>query len=429
MRRKLTENLGLKIGSILFAVVLWLLVTNITNPSSRLRIDNVPVKIINTELITSQGKVYEVLEGSDVIDTVTIMLPRSLYNSISADNVVAVADMKNLTNVNTIKIELSTNKFNESLDSITGSSDVVKLNIEDRKSISIPLTASATGTLQEGYVVGNVTTDQNLVRVSGPESMISRIKKAEVNVTVTGFTGDIGTSAEVKLYDEEGLEIPKKSLTLNINNVGVKVEILTTKEVPLRFTASGVPAEGYRATGTVASSPATVLLAGKSNILKNLSVIELPESVTDLTGAVDSVTASVDIRDYLPEGISLADKAFDGMVKVTAFVEKEVVRNILITKQEDIVVANVPEGYEAMFSTHEDEFFIQVRGLAADVDALEADQIKGTIDIERLLETGAIQELQEGDYDVHLSFNLPDTVSLKENITVRVNLREKAGNE
>lgn len=429
MRRKLTENLGLKIGSILFAVVLWLLVTNITNPSSRLRIDNVPVKIINTELITSQGKVYEVLEGSDVIDTVTIMLPRSLYNSISADNVVAVADMKNLTNVNTIKIELSTNKFNESLDSITGSSDVVKLNIEDRKSISIPLTASATGTLQEGYVVGNVTTDQNLVRVSGPESMISRIKKAEVNVTVTGFTGDIGTSAEVKLYDEEGLEIPKKSLTLNINNVGVKVEILTTKEVPLRFTASGVPAEGYRATGTVASSPATVLLAGKSNILKNLSVIELPESVADLTGAVDSVTAAVDIRDYLPEGISLADKAFDGMVKVTAFVEKEVVRNILIKKQEDIVVANVPEGYEAMFSTHEDEFFIQVRGLAADVDALEADQIKGTIDIERLLETGAIQELQEGDYDVHLSFNLPDTVSLKENITVRVNLREKAGNE
>ena len=141
MRRKLTENLGLKIGSILFAVVLWLLVTNITNPSSRLRIDNVPVKIINTELITSQGKVYEVLEGSDVIDTVTIMLPRSLYNSISADNVVAVADMKNLTNVNTIKIELSTNKFNESLDSITGSSDVVKLNIEDRKSISIPLTS------------------------------------------------------------------------------------------------------------------------------------------------------------------------------------------------------------------------------------------------------------------------------------------------
>ena len=93
------------------------------------------------------------------------------------------------------------------------------------------------------------------------------------------------------------------------------------------------------------------------------------------------------------------------------------------------MVANVPEGYEAMFSTHEDEFFIQVRGLAADVDALEADQIKGTIDIERLLETGAIQELQEGDYDVHLSFNLPDTVSLKENITVRVNLREKAGNE
>ena len=406
MRRKLTENLGLKIGSILFSVILWLLVTNISNPSSRLIIDNVPVRIINTDLITSQGKVYEVLEGSDTIDTVTIMLPRSLYDSISVDNIVAIADMKNLTNVNTIKIELSTNKYNESLDSITGSSDTVKLNIEDRKSISIPLTASATGTLQEGYVIGNVTTDQNLVRVSGPESIISRIEKAEVNVGVTGFTSDIGTNAEIKLYDGEGIEIPKKSLSLNINNVGVQVEILTTKEVPIRFTASGVPAEGYRATGAVVSTPETLVLAGKSNILKNLSVIHVQDNVIDLTGATGNVTATVDIRDYLPANTNLGIKEFDGNVTVTAFVEKETVRNIQIKKQEDIELTNIPEGYYAMFSTYEDEFYIQVKGLAEDLAALDENQIKGTIDIAQLLESGAIEELKEGDYDVHLAFNL-----------------------
>lgn len=299
MKKKLTDNLGLKIGSILFAGILWLLVTNITNPSQKVGFNNVPVKIINADLITSQGKVYNVLEGSDVIDTVNVWLPRSISGSLRDENIVAIADMKNLTNVNTIQIELSTNRYSESIDSIVGSSDVVKLNIEDKKSISIPLKATTSGTLQEGYIVGNVSTDQNLVRVTGPESVISQIKSAAVNVGITGFTSDIGTDAEIKLYDGEGKEVSKSNLTLNINSVGVKVEILTTKSVPLKFTALGTPAEGYRATGVVSSSPDAVLLAGKSNVLKNLSVIEVPDTALVITGATENVTVTVDINEYI----------------------------------------------------------------------------------------------------------------------------------
>ncbi len=424
MRRMLTENLGLKIGSVLFAALLWLLVTNINNPSSRIRISHVPVRIINTELITDQGKVFEVLEGSDVIDSVTIMLPRSYAESISEENIVAVADMKNLTNVNTIPIELSINKYNESLDSISGSSSVVKLNIEEKRSLSIPLKSEATGTLQEGYIIGDVLPDQNLVRISGPASVISRIKSAEVSVSVSGFTSDVGTSAEIRLYDEQGTEIPKKNLTLNINSVGVKVEILTTKKVPLRFTASGQPAEGYRATGVVVSTPDTIELAGKSNVLKNLSVIDVQESVVDLTDASGNRTAVVDIREYLPGNVDLSDKEFDGEVTVTAFVAEETGRNILIRERE-IEILNVPEGYEAAVSAYEDEFYIQARGLAEDLDALETETIRGSVDIEKLLAAGMIEALAAGDYDVPLSFNLPETLTLREGITIRLNLREK----
>ena len=424
MRKKLTENLGLKIGSVLFAAILWLLVTNINNPSTPVRFNNVPVKIINAELLTSQGKVYEVLDGSDVIDTVTVMLPRSIYDSVGAENIVAIADVKNLTNLNTIQIELSTNRYNDQLDSIKGSSDVVRLNIEDRKSISIPLKASASGNLQEGYIVGDVTTDQNVVRVSGPESAISRIKTAEVSVSVTGFTSDIGTDAEIRLYDENGEEVPKDNLTMNISKVGIKVEILTTKSVPLRFTTSGVPANGYKATGIVSGSPDSVLLAGKSNVLKNLSVIEIPDTLIDITGATENVTTNIDVSEFLPGNVELGDAEFDGNVSVTVFIEPEIMRTISILES-GIVVENLPEGYEATISAYEEEFPIQVRGLAADVNNLDASQIRGSIDIDKLLESGVIEELEEGYYDVNLSFNLPDTVSLRENITVRLHIKEK----
>lgn len=424
MKKKLTDNLGLKIGSVLFAALLWLLVTNINNPATTRRINNVRVTIINGEVLTSQGKIYEVVDDSDVLDYVVITGPRTVMNNIGGGDLVAVADMNNLTADNTIPIELSTVQYNESLDSIRASSSAVKLNVEDRKSISIPLKAETSGTLQEGYIVGDVTTDQNLVRVSGPESLISMIETAEVSVGITGFTGDIGTNAEIKLYDADGEEVPKDKLTMNINTVGVNVEILGTKSVPLRFAASGTPAGGYRATGIVSSSPETVLLAGKGSALRNLSVIDIPDTEIDITGATGNVTTVIDIRPYLPNNVELADAGFDGNVSVTINVEQEVTRSITISES-NIVIENLPEQYEGVISTYEEEFPIQVRGLAEEVNALDPSQIRGVVDINRLLETGVIEELGEGYYDVNLSFNLPDTVSLRENITVRLNIRER----
>ena len=428
MKKKLTDNLGLKIGSVLFAALLWLLVTNINNPATTRRVNNVRVTIINGEVLTSQGKIYEVLDDSDVLDYVAITGPKTVMNNIGGGDLVAIADMNKLTADNTIPIELSTVQYNESLDSIRASSGVVKLKVEDRKSISIPLRAETSGTLQEGYIVGDVTTDQNLVRVSGPESLISMIETAEVSVGIAGFTGDIGTNAEIKLYDANGKEVPKDKLTMNINTVGVNVEILGTKSVPLRFAASGTPANGYRATGVISSSPETVLLAGKGSVLRNLSVIEIPDTEVDITGATGNVTTTVDIRPYLSGSVELAEAGFDGNVAVTVNVEQEVTRSITISES-NIVIENLPEQYEGVISTYEEEFPIQVRGLAEEVNALDAGQIRGVVDINRLLETGVIEELGEGYYDVNLAFNLPDTVSLRENITVRLNIRERAATE
>ena len=246
-----------------------------------------------------------------------------------------------------------------------------------------------------------------------------------MSVAVGGFTGDIGTNAEIKLYDADGKEVEKDSrLSLNINTVGVNVEILGTKAIPLIFSATGTPANGYRATGVVSSTPDSVLVAGKGNVLRNLSAIEIPDTEVDITGASGDVTIDVDIRKYLPGNVELANEEFSGTVSVTAYVEQEVTRTITVSES-SIVVQNLPEQFEAMVTTYEEEFPIQVSGLAEEINALDPSQINGIVDIDRLLETGAIEVLEEGYYDVRLSFNLPDTVNLKENITARLNIREK----
>ena len=166
------------------------------------------------------------------------------------------------------------------------------------------------------------------------------------------------------------------------------------------------------------------MLAGKGSVLRNLSSIDVPDTAIDLTGAVGNVTTVVDIRPYLPGNVELGNADFDGNVSVTAYVEQEVVRTIMLS-EENIVIENLPEQYEGVVSTYEEEFPVQIRGLAEEINALDANQVRGVVDINRLLEAGIIEELGEGYYDVNLSFNLPETISLRENVTVRLNIREK----
>ena len=203
MKHKITKNWGLKLVSFLFAVMLWVIVTNINDPISPLRVYNIPVNIKNAELITDKGQIYEVLDGTDVLDAVTIRAPRSVIDTLDASNVIAEADMNDLTSLNTITIKLYTNKYNDKLESIKGNIDSVKLNIEDKQIRSFPIRPNVTGQVTDGYLVSNVSTDQNLIRVSGPQSVISQIAKAQAEVDISGFTSNIGTDSDIRLYNED----------------------------------------------------------------------------------------------------------------------------------------------------------------------------------------------------------------------------------
>ena len=59
MKKLLTRNLGLKLASLLLAFVLWFLVAQIYDPKDTVTFNNIQVRLINTELLDEEGKVYE----------------------------------------------------------------------------------------------------------------------------------------------------------------------------------------------------------------------------------------------------------------------------------------------------------------------------------------------------------------------------------
>lgn len=427
-KKKLLENIGLKITSLFIAIGLWLIVVNITDPTVSAQIRNVPVRIVNADVITSAGKTLEVIDNTDFIPLVTVKAPRTIIQDLgtSADNIVATADMRNLSSDGeSVSIEFTTTKYADKIETIRATDNVLKVSIENKKTVQLPLYATTSGEIEGGYILGNVEPNQNQVRVSGPESVVSQIKSASVDVQVTGFTSDISTQADIALYDADGIVIPQSNLDLNVTSVRVDVEILATKKVPVYFATSGVPAEGYAVTGEIECSPEVVVIAGAKNVIDKVTEISIPSSELNITGQSENMHAVIGLGEYLPAGIRLGDSSYNGKASITVYIEPIIQREFEIATKE-IRIENVPEEFEVAMAEKEGRVVFSLSGLAQDLEKIDVSKLNCRLDFDDFaLLVDDLSSLKDGRYKFYVVMDLPEGVELCDTVGVLANLTSK----
>ena len=235
MKKLLTRNLGLKLASLLLAFVLWFLVAQIYDPKDTVTFNNIQVRLINTELLDEEGKVYEVLDNSNLV-RVTVTGPQSIVKSeLRRSDIVAEADMSKLTDINTIAITYYCENISNDSVEIKGNHDSVRLNVEDKTSKWIKLESNTIGDVASGYMIGNVTLDQTNIEVTGPKSAISQVDHAGVDINVTDSTTSLSANVDIKLYDADDNELVLESVKKNVDSAYMTVEVLATKEVPVEI--------------------------------------------------------------------------------------------------------------------------------------------------------------------------------------------------
>ncbi len=419
----LTHNFGLKLLAVVVSCGLWFVVNSITDPVEKKPFSNIPVEIINEEMVTSEGKVYEILEGTNYVNVV-VTGKRSVLANIARDDLRAVADMSKLTFMNTVGIEVSSARNNSELDFKTNI-DNVKLLIENRKSIQKSILASVSGEPADGYVVDGALASPNVVRFSGPESLIMQIDHVEAVANIEGGSSDISTSVDLKIYDADGKEIKSNSIKMNISTVNVAVSILATKEVPLEFTIQGEPADGYIVSREVVSVPETVMIAGRSSVLDGVSRISVADPALSAEELTESTTTIVNIKKYLPSNVQFADSSYNGNVSVTIGIEKLVTKELEIPAR-NFAAGNKPEGFRLTLKELEDKdsYVIRISGTQAAVDVVNAEEIIGVIDMSLIWNNLGLQQWAAGSYQGDITFNLPDNVTLAEAYKMTVELGE-----
>lgn len=422
MKKALTRNLGLKLASLVLAFVLWFLVAQIYDPKDTVTFNNIQVRLINTELLDEEGKVYEVLDSSNLV-RVTVTGPQSIVKSeLRRSDIVAEADMSKLTDINTIAITYyCENVSNDSVE-IKGNHDSVRLSVEDKTSKWIKLESNTIGEVASGYMIGNVTLDQTNIEVTGPKSAISQVDHAGVDINVTDSTSSLSANVDIKLYDADGNELTLESVKKNVNSAHMTVEVLATKEVPVEIEYMGVPEDGYMATGEVESSVPTVRIAGTASALVGISAITVPEERMNITGQSDDLVDIINLKEYLPSNVRLANKSFDGKITATVYIEPIDTKDLTIPA-DNISITGVPDDMEAEITSTAEEYNITVSGLTRDVSILRDSSVTGVLDLNQWMEDNGLEELTPGNYTIPVTFNLSENITVDTDVNIHIRLK------
>ena len=422
MKKLLTRNLGLKLASLLLAFVLWFLVAQIYDPKDTVTFNNIQVRLINTELLDEEGKVYEVLDNSNLV-RVTVTGPQSIVKSeLRRSDIVAEADMSKLTDINTIAITYYCENISNDSVEIKGTHESVRLTVEDKTSKWIKLESNTIGDVASGYMIGNVTLDQTNIEVTGPKSAISQVDHAGVDINVTDSTTSLSANVDIKLYDADDNELVLESVKKNVDSAYMTVEVLATKEVPVEIEYMGVPEDGYMATGEVESSVPTVRIAGTVSTLVGISAITVPEDRMNITGQSDNLVDIINLKEYLPANVRLADKSFDGKITATVYIEPIVSKDLTVAA-ENISVTGVPDGMEAEITSTAEEYNITVSGLSRDVSILHDSSVTGILNLTQWMEDNGVEELTPGTYTIPVTFNLAEDITVVPDINIHIRLK------
>ncbi|WP_281725346.1 CdaR family protein [Lachnoclostridium phocaeense] len=417
MKKSLTNNIGLKLLAFLFAFMLWLLVVNIDDPVDTKTFDSIPVTIEHAEVVTQDQRSYQVLDGTDTV-SVTVSATRSVLEKISAENIVATADMRELYLESQIPIEITIPGYE--FESATANPRNVQVKIEQNKSDTFPITVTTTGTVRDGYVLGNVQADPERVTVNGPESVIDRISKVVAQVNVSGLSEDSSIDAVLTYYDSDNNEISAEQLANNLGTTGVKVNVTLyhTARIPVTVDTSGVTAADGYSISEVTWTPEEIQLAGEEEVLDALESIRIPADAVDITSISQRTEQTVDITPYLPEGTRLVDENGNNIL-VTARVAREGTKSFDIPVG-SITVDNLSDSLSVSGYGSGDDLEVHIGGPQEQLNSLQLSDLAVSIDLKDCTKAG--------DYEVPVTITLPSDAAdctVETSVTVTVTLQER----
>lgn len=422
-KKKITDNLSLKIMSVAVAVVVWLIVVNIDNPVGTNYYTITNVELINKEYVESSDTIGKMCMPEENQDTVRVAITadKKTRDKIMVSDISAVADLQQAVSLDTnpvmvpITVTCSVSGIGPGDIKVTPQNLSVNLDEKETQEFVVNVTRGDTKPGKD-YEVGSLTANPEKVRITGPKSLVNKIDKVNAAIELNGKTQDFTQEVTLSIIDknQEALSDSEMNSLRIENNAQV---IVTAKLWKIRQGVKisagyvGTPAEGYQA-GMIKTVPDTISVAGSTEGLETLAandnVITIPSESIDISGESSDVEKKISLKDLLPDNVKLTSDSSED-VWVTVSILPEGSREFSFPTKE-IEVKNKPDDLQVTFETA--QIAIRIKSDSKDLDDLDVTKdIKASIDLE---------DKEEGNYEVPVTVSLPDGYEIVENVSTEV---------
>ena len=431
MKHKWTNNLGLKIVSLLVSCLIWVVVTNTNDPESTQVYKNVPITIKNQDTITNANKTFTVVDGVDKIN-VYVTARKSVRSSLAADSFIVKADMENYNEaLGTVPLEISCEDGRIRQEDIRMLPSSLKISMEDKVEQNFGMAVVTTGKPDKGYEVGKTTiVTGDTIRIAGPESLINIIGKVTISVDVKNMSMGSTDFYPIRIEDKNGatltdgqmsnLELKNSDgVSLQNNSAEVRTELWKVyNDIPLKVEVTGEVAPGYKVSA-VTLAPQTINLVAEENAIEELGgIIQLKDPV-NVEGMTETQDFTVDLNDTLNQYDDIRlESDISSAITVHVGID-EVGSKTFQMPISDIIMHNTPSDKKLIFSPA-DAVSISVKTTSEDSEeaiTLTLSDISAEIDLKSC-------EIN-GSYTLPVNVTLPEGYELVNDVSIVVNIEEQ----
>ena len=422
-KRKITDNIPLKIMSVAVAVVLWLIVVNIDNPIGTNYYTINDVELINKEYVESSDTIGKMCMPEQNQDSIKIAITASkkIRDKIKVTDISAVADLQQAVSLDTnpvmVPITVTCSVPGVSSNDIKVTPQNLSVNFDEKETQEFVVNVSRGDTKPgKDYEVGSLTANPEKVRITGPKTLVNKIDKVNATIELDGNTQDFTQDVNLTIIDknQEALSDSEMNSLRIENNAKVVVTARLWKirqGVGISASYVGTPADGYEV-GSVKTVPDTISVAGSTEGLESLAennnVITIPADSIDISGESKDVEKKISLNNLLPDNVKLtSDSSEDVWVTVNIL---PVGSKEFDIPTKNIEVKNKPDDLQVTFETAQIE--LRIKSDTKNMDDLDAKKdIKLSIDLDGK---------KEGNYEVPVKVVLPDGYETVEDVTTEV---------
>ncbi len=378
MKKKLTNNLGLKILSVFIAFIAWLAILNIDDPTITAKISGISVKTINGDSITNAGMYYEVESNSTV--SIVVKGKKSIVDTLSASDFRAEADLSKYSITNAVPIEVSLQeKYVSNPEIIEGKSQTMMISVENYITRQFEVKVQTKGEPTKGYYISEdeITASPNRINVSAPESVMKKIADVRIDVYVNDVSKEFRTIAEPKAYDSNGIYIKSDKITFGVTSISVTASPLKTKTIEVVVETVGELEDGYVLTTQTLSVDKLTIAGSKSAIDKVEKLVLTP----DITGVTKKYSNTYDLNELLPSEIKIISEVTE--CELTLMIE-EMVEKTIDFSASDIKFLNLRTDVTADYDNNA-KLSLTIRGLSNTIEELDITDFAPHIDMANLV--------------------------------------------